>query len=129
MKRYIPAAVLLLGIIVGICSCESNGHKAKLDKAESIMTDKPDSALTILESISKSNLKSPKLKAKYSLLYATALDKNYIDTTDLGVLADADRYYSRFGSPEEKMKTNYYKGVIYHNQKNDIQALYHYQKA
>lgn len=98
-----------------------------MDSIESYIQERPDSALKVLESLSKNDLDTEKLRAKYSLLYTTALDKNYIDTTDLGVILPASRYYSKHGSPSEKMRANFYHGRIYSNKGEDDSAMNYYQ--
>ena len=91
------------------------------------MEERPDSALTILKSMPQEKLITKELKARYSLLYAMALDKNYIDTTNLDVISPAIEYYSRYGSPIEKMKTYFYQGCIYANRMENDRAMYCWQ--
>ena len=103
--------------------------------AENFLSSKPDSALTILESIPVTNiigkkvaaryalLKSMALDKKYALLKSMALDKNYIDTTTFDVLQPAIDYYLKKGSPDEKLRTYYYQGRIYQNQGDDDSAM------
>ena len=52
-----------------------------------------------------------------------ALDKSYIDTTDLGVIAPAVSYYGKYGSADEQMKTYYYLGRIYQNARDYYSAM------
>ena len=54
-------------------------------------------------------------QAHFSLLYAIALDKNYIDTTDVGVILPAVEYYEHHGSKEDRMKSLFYLGRIQSN--------------
>lgn len=112
-------------MILGACANRSTS--SLLDSIESYIQERPDSALKVLESLSKNDLDTEKLRAKYSLLYTTALDKNYIDTTDLGVILPASRYYSKHGSPSEKMRANFYHGRIYSNKGEDDSAMNYYQ--
>ena len=55
---------------------------SELDDVESYIQERPDSALQILNKLDRKSLNTNKLRAKFSLLYSTALNKNYIDTTD-----------------------------------------------
>lgn len=123
MKRVLP--YLLLGMVV--CSCMKN-HKIRdvLDCAESIIQEKPDSALKILGSLSQEDFGTKELRARYSLLYVTALDKNYIDTTDLSIILPACEYYSKHGTHTQKMKTYFYQGCIYANRGEYDRAVYCY---
>ena len=54
---------------------------AELEDIESYIQPRPDSALAAMRSIDTTGLNTGELRAKYSLLYAMALDKNYIDAT------------------------------------------------
>lgn len=122
IKFYV--CVLLLSIIITAVGCV--GHSEvweKLDLAESIMDSRPDSALSILDSIVPDMLDSKKEKARYALLKSMALDKNYIDTTSFDVLQPAIDYFLKNGSADEKLRTYYYQGRIYQNQGDDGSAM------
>ncbi len=93
----------------------TNSVSVDLSDIEGLLRQAPDSALIRLQEIDTLNLFSNRLKAKYSLLLATALDKNYIDTSDTRILQPAIDYYSRNGSNEDKAKTQYYLGRIKFN--------------
>lgn len=82
---------------------------------ENYIQERPDSALAVLQCIDCPHLGRKADAAKYSLLYTMALDKNYIDTTDLSVIDPAIDYYSKHGSADEKLKAYYYQGVIHRN--------------
>lgn len=83
----------------------------------------PDSAMSLLSSIDKQNLSGDRQKAQYALLMSMALDKNYIDTTSFEVLQPAIDYYLEKGSPNERIRTYYYQGVIFQNQGDRDKAL------
>ncbi len=82
-------------------------------------SEKVDSCLTVLRSIDTTALTRPADKARWSLLYAMALDKNYIDTTDLSVLQPAIDRYTHWTHLNrlDKFYTWYYKGRIEENAK------------
>ena len=103
-----------------LAGCFSSAKEnARMDRAESLMESAPDSAMTILDSISLGALSSQKDKARYALLKSMALDKNYIDATSFDLLQPAIDYYLKKGSPDEKLRTLYYQGRIYQNRGND----------
>ena len=112
MKRLIAA---LTGIsIMFFAGCAGDkATKDALKNAEVLMDERPDSALAILTSMPQNKLITRELKARYSLLYAAALDKNYIDTTNLDIILPAIEYYSKYGTPVEKMKTYFYAKLIH----------------
>ena len=76
------------------------------------MSAHPETALAMLDSIDTEHISSKRLKARYALLYSIALDKNYIDVTNDSIIAPAVKYYRNHGTPDEKLKTNYYWGRI-----------------
>lgn len=117
------SAILLFGCF------SSPKENARMDRAESLMESAPDSAMTILDSISLGALSSQKNKARYALLKSMALDKNYIDTTTFDILQPAIDYYLKKGSPDEKLRTLYYQGRIYQNRKEDEEAMECFIKA
>lgn len=59
------------------------------------MRQRPDTALALLKKLDREKLKNLRTRAKYSLLYAMALDKNGIDTTDLSIISPALEYYGK----------------------------------
>lgn len=115
--------LMLLLLACCIISCSNHKQQEILNSAESLMEAHPDSALTILEGIEKSELGSKEEKARYALLMSMALDKNYIDTTSFDVLQPAIDYYLENGDPTEKLRTYYYQGRIYQNQGDRDNAL------
>lgn len=63
-----------------------------LKDVESYISERPDSALAVLESMDRGELKSRRSEAHHALLHAMALDKNYIDVTDDSLASVAVRY-------------------------------------
>ncbi len=123
-------SVLYSLLILFLCSCiDDSPLKTTLEKAHSIIEEHPDSSLAILQGIDIRALDSKALKADYSLLMSTALDKNYIDIRDFSVLQPALDYYPRRGTATQKLKTFYYQGVIYNNQGDIASAVMSFKKA
>lgn len=123
--RPIQHLLLLMLLLLACCiaSCSNYKQEEVLNRAESLMEAHPDSALTILEGIEKSELGSKEEQARYALLMSMALDKNYIDTTSFDVLQPAIDYYLKNGDPTEKLRTYYYQGRIFQNKKDRDNAL------
>ena len=88
--RIFFLSVLILPLTV---ACSSRQTAATLDDIESYIQTRPDSALASLRAIDTTSLKTRRLQAHYALLQAIALDKNWIDTTDVGVIMPAVSYY------------------------------------
>lgn len=110
------AGIRLVGIllcVLSLSSCSWNSCrevKRSLSNADEVMWTRPDSALAILESLDTIDLRTKSLRARYSLLYTMALDRNYVDTTDIRIIMPAVRYYSRKGTPDDRLKALFYLG-------------------
>lgn len=115
MGKSLSNFVSLASLIICLCACSDSNVGAQLSDIESYIEVRPDSALTVLENFDRSHLRKHRDVAKFSLLYATALDKNYIDTADLNIIKPAVDYYSKHGTADEKLKSYYYQGVVYRN--------------
>ena len=132
MNRHIYRLVAAVLAAITIVSC--NGARKSetfrvLEDVDSYIEARPDSALAVLEGIDKSELTSKELEAKYALLLSQALDKNYIDLQSDSVIAPAVRYYENHGTPDERLLTHYYRGVIYLNDGDRESAMESYIKA
>ena len=113
MKHCFLKLSLCLSIITTLISaCGNSELMSKLEDVESYLSEAPDSALSVLDSIPEESLSSGKLRAKYALLRSMALDKNYIDVTSDSIIRPAVEYYSRRGSADERLKTGYYRGMV-----------------
>lgn len=125
--------LLFIVLAAAVVSCGKNSSCSRvgttLKGIESYIHERPDSALAVLESIDPAKLRTPKLRAKYSLWYTAALDKNYIDTTDLEVIRPAYEYYSKHGAPVDKMRACFYMGRIHANRTEHNDAIYFYMMA
>ncbi|MCC8117328.1 MAG: hypothetical protein LIP09_01060 [Bacteroidales bacterium] len=127
MKKYfnfIIIMILTLPFVVMFSSCSHRNQAWEtMDKAEEVMNSNPDSALTILSSIDNGKLGDDAEMARYALLKSMALDKNYIDTTNFDILQPAIDYFLSKGSADDRLRTYYYQGRIYQNQKNNDLAM------
>lgn len=127
MKR--TKFIFLLSITCLLLSCGRSSIDRQLDDIESYIRERPDSALSAIRSIDRTLLSSAESRAHFSLLHAMALDKNYIDTTDLSVIQPAIDYYREHGSPQKRMRTYFYLGCIYYNRGETDSAMTSYMKA
>ena len=125
MKRLF----LIAAIIPTLFSCTGLNVKRALNDVETYIMESPDSALTVLESIERSSLKTQRSKAHHALLHAMALDKNYIDVTDDSLAQVAVDFYQKRGPMRNYARALYYLGVAYFNQKEYDKAILEYSKA
>jgi len=120
MKRLILFCLLAFPLV----SCvRERALTREMDRVEARVNERPDSALTLLRRYDTTSLLKLSERARYSLLYAMALDKSFIDTTDISIIRPAVQYYSKHGSSREKALSYYYEGRILYNAKRDAEAL------
>ena len=118
-KRYLLLFFSLLVSVgsilmsVSLSSCSSSVKSPLLLSADSLMEIYPDSALSILESIS-SPQKLPRAdRALYALLLTQARHKNYIALEDDSLIKTAVDYYGDKKKSLRAAKAHYYWGATY----------------
>lgn len=113
--------VLFAVALVLLPGCKSlPGYRVTrvLDDVETYINDRPDSSLAVLRGLDSTVVRGRALHARYALLHTMALDKCYEDITVPGLLDDAISWFSRHGSPDDRMKTCYYQGRIQQDKGN-----------
>ena len=118
-KRYLLLFFSLLVSVgsilmsVSLSSCSSSVKSPLLLSADSLMEIYPDSALSILESIS-SPQKLPRAdRALYALLLTQARHKNYIALGDDSLIKTAVEYYGDKKKSVRAAKAHYSSGATY----------------
>ena len=125
----IRTAVAVL-VLCAVLSCsDDTAVMEELNRAEAVMEEYPDSALVLLDSLDRNRLTTREARARHSLLYSQALDKNWIELTSDSVISPAVKYYSRHGSPDYRLKTQYYLGCIFRNAGDREEAMEHFVEA
>lgn len=127
MKQLYIALFLLMSALV--TSCGNREAERIMDSAEDVMWTRPDSALTALESIDTLALKTKSQRARYSLLYTMALDRNHLTIQDLRVIKPAASYYENHGSNDDKMKMYFYLGTAQYDTGDPESAIASYIRA
>ena len=120
---------LLIFSVAILAACTPAKVDRTLKDVESYISERPDSALAVLESIDRSYLKSRRSEAHHALLHAMALDKNYIDVTDDSLASVAVRYYSKHGPKKYLARSLYYKGLSYFNNGQYDKSIIELSKA
>ena len=116
MKRISLLYSLIISLCLLISSCNhSSVTTSILSEAEKVMTEYPDSALKLLQSIPNPEGLTGKAQADYALLYSQALDKNYIDTANDSLIQIAVDYYKDRNDVKAKFYSYYYLGRVYVN--------------
>ena len=113
MKRQLVPFLLIF--LAAFTACKSTDIRNSLDEIDRYVDADPQAALAAIDGLDMSGIRAESVKAHYSLLHSKALDKCFIDTTDVSVIMDAVNYYSKHGDPDQKMQTYYYLGRIHGN--------------
>ena len=124
---------IVINILLLFAGCSRSPYRRQFADLQPLLeqSQKVDSCLQVLQGIDTTRLVRNADKARFSLLYAMALDKNYIDTTDLSVLKPAiDRYLKRRHlCRRDKFYTWYYRGRIEENARENDASLTSYLMA
>ena len=113
---------IILSILLLSACGESQRNRQLLERAESIMDDSCEVALSILQdSIDTTTLTTERGRAIYALLLSQALDKNYIDIASDSIIAPAVKYFADGNEPHYAMLTHYYHAIVLFNA-NDLSA-------
>lgn len=114
---------LLIIILCALSLACSRGLDSRVALADSLMWERPDSALSILESIDTASLTAPSDRARYALLLTQARHKNNIFETDDSLITSAVSYYDEHGPDSCRMLSLFYHAVILENSGNSSTAL------
>ena len=112
-----------------LLSCRSYDVNRTLQDIDSYIMTRPDSALTVLEGMSRDVLRTERQRAHHALLHAMALDKNYIDVSEDSIASVAVNYYSRKGPMKYRARAYYYLGLAYYYQQDYDRAILEFTKA
>ena len=112
-----------------LLSCRSYDVTRTLQDVDSYIMTRPDSALTVLEGVDRDLLRSERQRAYHALIYAMALDKNYIDVSEDSIASVAVNYYSRKGPMKYRARAYYYLGLAYYYQQDYDRAILEFTKA
>lgn len=120
--------ILIVTITAISCGKIKDTHNT-LNDIETFINERPDSALTILDSFDTSLLDHKSVWAHHSLLHAQAKDKCYIDETNDSLMTQVVNYYEGKGDKEKLFKSYYYLGRIQYNAGDYAASMLSYTKA
>ena len=122
--------IFLLLILGALMSCtDPKVVMETLHRAESLMNEHPDSAWTLLNTISPDEMEQNRNRALYALLYTQAQDKTYRDETNDSLISIAVDYYRDTDDVRHKFLSYYYKGRVHFNTKDYLGATTCYMEA
>lgn len=106
---FLFACLLIIAI-----GCYRKNHEVDntLDRANVLMTEHPDSALSLIEKIDTSGLDRARM-ARYGLLLTKAQNKNYITPENDSLILKAVEYYRGMDNNDEMQALYYYGDLSY----------------
>lgn len=103
--------LLLVSLLTG---CSDGAVTARLSQIDSVMTDHPDSALALLDSLKSEKAGwSKSQRMRYDLLTAKAQNKAYVDFTTDSVMQEVAAYYDSHGTANDRVLAHYLLGCTY----------------
>jgi len=118
----------ILPVII-LTSCTAIDVRRTLNDVETYIAERPDSALSVLESIDNTSLSTKGLRAHHALLHAMALDKNYIDVTDDSLALTAVNYFQKRGPKKNYARSLYYLALSYYYNEQYDKSIIELSKA
>lgn len=112
-KKLIGITILgaLLLILMG---CREDGYTPELRALDSLMNEKPDSALHLLDSLSSETASwSKSQRMRHSLLTMKAQNKAYVPFTSDTIAKDLVGYYDSNGTANDRVLAHYLLGYVY----------------
>ena len=115
-------------IVLIVSQLFPGNNREKLGLIDNYVRELPDSAITELASIDRNSLRK-KDQARYDLVYATALERSFSDTSDINIILPALHYFEKHGPKEYLMRSYHCLGRFYQNEKDWQNAYLSYKKA
>ncbi|MDE7438740.1 MAG: hypothetical protein K2M93_09685, partial [Muribaculaceae bacterium] len=120
-KSVIAILVAVLAVCAGGCS--DREAVERLNRAEQVMEEHPDSALLLIQGVDLSRLRTDKDRALYALLRTQALVKNDAVIASDSLIRTAVDYYTRHPRSTYLMKSAFYLGEVQRNLGNLTSAV------
>ena len=113
-----PFVILLAACLLTACG-ERGPHEALFREVETIVNERPDSALALLETIERPETLPEREWNWRALLWTQAKDKLFIRHTSDTLINRVAAYYDKHGDNRQKALAYYYKGRV----NNDLKKL------
>ena len=126
---WIIVAMMVLGAVVPGCD-DVPRYDGRLTAADSLIHDHADSALTMLEALTPSDLATEGDRAYHDLLLTQARYKCYKPATTDSAINRALAYYRAHPNEQEKLTRAYiYKGTVMEELGHPDSAMFYYKQA
>ena len=115
---------------LALCSCSDKSNAdIMMERAESMLSVNPDSALSIIGSIPINEVISARQKAEFILLYERILEKKDINLIGETDMEDAVAYFDKYGTDQQRFLSHFYLGRLYDMSDNQYGAMEQYVQA
>ena len=121
--------LFLLSCLFFGCNKDSEARLKIKEAEELIMSEKPDSAFVLLESITNPDVLNDKAFAHFCLIYARLSEQLGEDMPFVPQMERANAYFEKHGSPDEKMNCLLYLGMSYEEETDFEWAMKSYLQA
>lgn len=122
MRKFHLFLIIVAVAAAVLGGCSGGQTARRLDSAEALMQDSPDSALAVLRTVDTTAMRRA-VRARYALLLSQAYDKNYIDLTSDSLISIASSYYASHGDKRSRMLSLYYHARVCFNARNLPEAM------
>ncbi len=122
MLRKYPAIIFLVCALMAFSCGRGARLPEDLSRAESLLDSRPDSALTILDSLSYSESSSRYLYASYCLLRTCAEYNAYKPGIDENLMNVGVDYFLKYGTHDRKALAYYLRAVVRQDNKSGSEA-------
>ena len=113
MRRIVHFFLCLLSVWV-LMGCAGDGYTPALRAVDTLMTDHPDSALTLLDYMKdEAESWSRSHRMRYHLLKLKAQNKAYADFTSDSLAKEVVEYYDNHGTANDRLLAHYLLGCVY----------------
>ena len=129
MKKTSTILIILPLLLAMIACNDPKPVTDTLHRAEALMNEYPDSAWTMLNTLSPDEMGQNSTRAHYALLYTQAQDKNYIDEANDSLITVAVDYYRDTDDARHRFLSYYYKGRVLANVEDYLNAMTCYMEA
>ena len=106
VMKATKAFIYTLAILLAACT-DRVDYGTLLMQADSLLTVRPDSALTVLDGIPSKKLKTDAYRAYHALLLTQARDKNYVKQKDDSLILSAIAYYDKVADAKMQARAYY----------------------
>ena len=118
-------------LLLAVLSACTAGPRERLNEAERLLADMPDSSLAMLDGLDAASLHGKGMRAAYTLTHARAQEACYgfIPAEELGALTEAAEYYERRGDAQTRTEAWYKLGRVQSADGALARAVVSFEKA